>query len=254
MTRGIRQLRDHTILCGYGRVGRILAGRLAESKIETVVVDRDRAKILAAEADGHLVVLGDAADEAILREAGVEHAAQLAAVLPSDAANVFVTLTATGANRRLVVIARAEDPNSESKLRRSGAAHVILPAAIGAHRIATLITRPSAEDLLSRQGGIRADLGNEFAQFGLNVEELSLPVGSPLVGSPVRTIEIGGNHGFLIVGLRRADGSVSVNPGDDEILREGDTVIVIAHANDLPELRRRYELERATYYRGARGR
>ena len=77
MTRGIQQLRDHTILCGYGRVGRILAGRLAESKIETVVVDRDRAKILAAEADGHLVVLGDAADEAILREAGVEHAAQL---------------------------------------------------------------------------------------------------------------------------------------------------------------------------------
>ena len=253
MTRGIRQLRDHTILCGYGRVGRILAKRLAESKIEMVVVDRDRAKIDAAEADGHLVVLGDAADETILREAGVEHAAQLAAVLPSDAANVFVTLTATGVNRHLIVIARAEDPNSESKLRRSGAEHVILPAAIGAHRIATLITRPSAEELLSKQLGIRAVLGEELSQLGLLVEELRIPSGSPLVGSPVRAIEIGGNHGFLIVGLRRADSSVIVNPGDDEILREGDTVIVLGHANDLPELRRRYELERTTYYRGARG-
>ena len=66
----------------------------------------------------------------------------------------------------------------------------------------------------------------------------------------MRAIEIGGNHGFLIVGLRRADSSVIVNPGDDEILREGDTVIVLGHANDLPELRRRYELERTTYYRG----
>jgi voltage-gated potassium channel len=83
-------------------------------------------------------------------------------------------------------------------------------------------------------------------------EELRLPSVSPLVGRPIRAIEIGGNHGFLIVGLRRADGSVRANPGDDELLRSGDTVIVVGHANDLPELRRRYELERQRLYRGAR--
>ncbi|MHA7836971.1 MAG: potassium channel family protein [bacterium] len=252
MNRGIRELRDHTILCGYGRVGRILARDLVEHGARLVVVDRDPKKIVEAENDGHLVLLGEASDESILEQAGVRHAGQLAAVLPSDSANVFVTLTATGVNRSLIVIARAEDPASESKLRRSGADHVILPAAIGAHRIANLITRPSAEDLLARGEGLHGELGDSLAQLGLQVEELRIPRGSALVGQPVRAIEIGGNHGFLIVGLRRADGSVAVNPGDEEELRTGDTVIVVGHADDLPELRRRYELEREVYYRGAR--
>jgi voltage-gated potassium channel len=252
MTRDIEQLRRHTILCGYGRVGRILAATLAKSGAPLVVVDLDREKILEAEAAGHLVVSGDAADEAVLREAGIDHADQLAAVLPSDAANVFVTLTATGVNRHLVVIARAEDPRSEAKLRRSGADHVILPAVIGAQRAANLITRPSAEELLGGRTGLRADLGDDLAQLGLRVEELRLPVGSPLVGRTLDAIEIGGNHGFLVVALRRADGTVTVDPEDGTRLDGGDTVIVLGHAADLPALRQRYELEREQYYRGAR--
>ncbi|MFO0687288.1 MAG: potassium channel protein [Myxococcota bacterium] len=254
MNRDIKQLRDHTILCGYGRVGRILARSLRTAGVPLVVVDRSRERIVEAEVDGHRVVLGDAADEAVLASAGVGQAAQLAAVLPNDAANVFVTLTATGINRHLVVIARAEDPASESKLRRSGAEHVILPASIGAQRIANLITRPTAEDLLATNRGIRGDLREELDALGLRVEEMRLAEGSPLVGQPIRAIEIGGNHGFLIVGLRRGDGSVVVNPDDGLTLASGDTVIVLGHANDLPELRRRYELERPMYYRGARGR
>jgi len=253
MNRGIQQLREHTILCGYGRVGRILARSLHAAGVALVVVDRSRERIAEAEADGHRVVLGDASDEGVLSSAGIERAARLAAVLPNDSANVFISLTATGINRHLVVIARAEDPASESKLRRSGAEHVILPAAIGAHRIANLITRPSAEDLLASSHGIRGDLRDDLDQLGLRVEELKVPNGSPLVGRAIRTIEVGGNHGFLIVGLRRGDGSVTANPGDAELLGTGDTVIVLGHANDLPELRRRYELERQTYYRGARG-
>lgn len=158
----------------------------------------------------------------------------------------------TGINRSLIVIARAEDPASESKLRRSGADHVILPAAIGAQRIASLITRPSAEDLLSQRDGRRGALDEELEQLGLRVEELRIPAQSPLVGQSIRAIEIGGNHGFLIVGLRRESGEVRVNPDDDEPLRGGDTVVVLGHANDLPELRRRYELEREVFYRGAR--
>jgi voltage-gated potassium channel len=252
MTREIAKLRDHTIVCGYGRVGRILVHSLASAGTDLVVVDRDRDKILAAETDGHRVLLGDAASEEVLRDAGVEHAAHLAAVLPSDAANVFVTLTATGLNHHLLVTARAEEPSSESKLRRSGAENVIMPATIGAHRIANLITRPSAEDFLSNQAGLRGDLQEELAALGLSVEELTLPPGSPLVGRPLDAIEIGGNHGFLIVGLRRTDGRVIANPDDGETLHQGDTVIVLGHANDLPALRKRYELERPIYYRGAR--
>ncbi|MEZ4333928.1 MAG: potassium channel protein [Myxococcota bacterium] len=252
MTRGIRELRGHTILCGYGRVGRILARRLSDAGTALVVIDRDRAKVDEAEAHGHLIVLGDAADERVLGEAGVLHASQLAAVLPSDSANVFVTLTATGINRHLIVIARAEDPASESKLRRSGADHVILPAAIGAERIANLITRPTAEEILMRREGLPGDLGAELERLGLRVEELRLPASSPLVGRPLRALEIGGQHGFLIVGVRRAEGGVQVNPDENETLQGGDVVIVLGHADDLPALRRRYELERQVSWRGAR--
>ena len=249
--RGVSRMRGHTIICGYGRVGRILAERLAGAHVEVVVVDSDREKVRAAEQAGLLAIRGDAASEATLSEAGIAHAAQLAAVLPSDATNVFVTLTATGMNPKLVVIARGEDPASEAKLRRSGAVHVILPTAIGAVRIANLLTRPSGEDLLANEG-VRGDLEEELEPLGLKFEELTLPSGSPLVGRPIAAIEIGGNHGFLIVAVRRADGRVQVNPGDEEILADGDTVIVIGHGDDLPELRRHYELQRPRYYRGGR--
>jgi len=252
MTRDIDKLKNHTILCGYGRVGRILAVDLAKNGVDLVVIDRDREKILLAESHGHLTVSGDASSESVLRDAGIMEAEHLAAVLPSDAANVFITLTALGLNRSVLVTARAEDPTSESKLRRSGASNVVLPAAIGAQRIANLITRPTAADFLTQRSGLRGDLSDELAQIGLQVEELSLPAGGPLTGRPVSTIEVGGNHGFLIVGLRRSDGEVLANPGDDEVLADGDTVIVLGHKNDLPELRRRYELTRETYYRGVR--
>ena len=252
MTKEIQKLKNHTIVCGYGRVGRILTKRLTEIGSDVVVVDSDPAKVVAAEAAGLRVVNGDAAEESVLREAGIDEAAQLATVLPSDSANVFVTLTATGISRHLIVIARAEDPASESKLTRSGADHVILPAAIGADRIANLITRPSAEEILAGGEHFRLDLGEELGQLGLRIEELTLPSSSPLIGKPVRMIEVGGNHGFLIVGLVHPNGEVDVNPEEDVLLSEGDKVIVMGHSDDLPELRRRYELSREVYYRGAR--
>jgi len=252
MTREIQQLRDHTIICGFGRVGRILARRLAAGGHAVVVIDADGARTAAAETAGLLVVTGDAADEQILGAAGIEHAHQLAAVLSSDSANVFVTLTATGIRPDLSVIARAEDPASEAKLVRSGARHVILPAAIGADRIAQLVMRPSAEELLRGSEGLRRDLGEQLGQLGLQIEELKLPAGSSLVGKAIRAIEVGGNHGFLIVGLVHADGSVTVNPDEQTALRAGDEVIVMGHADDLPKLRRRYELAHEVYYRGAR--
>mgnify|MGYP001818483353 CR=1 FL=1 len=178
MTKEIDRLSGHTIVCGYGRVGRILAERLAEDSAGVVVIDADASKVAAAEADGHRVVQGDAAEERILRTAGIERAKKLAAVLSSDSANVFVTLTATGMREDLLVIARAEDPSSESKLRRSGAHDVILPAAIGADRIANLLIHPSAEELLRGAEGLRFDLGDQFGQLGLRIEELTVPADS----------------------------------------------------------------------------
>ena len=248
----IKKMRDHVIVCGYGRVGAILAQRLVEAQQELVVIDESVERIERAKVAGFAVVRGDAAEEDILLAAGIEQASRLATVLPTDSANVFVTLTATGLRPDLPVIARAEHPSSESKLTRSGATEVVLPTAIGADRIASLIVHPSAESLLQASSQMGIDLGQDLGQLGLRMEELCIVEGSPLIERPVREIEIGGNHGFLIVGLRRADGSVDVNPDESALLAEGDTVVVIGHADDLPELRRRYEMRREVMYRGAR--
>lgn len=248
----IKKMREHVIVCGYGRVGAILARRLADARHDVVVIDASAERLERAKAAGFATVHGDAAEEDVLHAAGILQARRLATVLPSDSANVFVTLTATGLRPELPVIARAEEPASASKLERSGASQVVLPAAIGADRIASLIVRPSAESLLRGSSETGIDLGRDLDRLGLRMEELRLAAGSPLVERPVREIEIGGNHGFLIVGLRRADGSVEVNPDESALLREGDTVVVIGHADDLPELRRRYETRREVMYRGAR--
>jgi len=218
----IKKMRDHVIVCGYGRVGAILAQRLADAQQELVVIDESAERLERAQAAGYAIVRGDAAEEDVLRSAGIEQASRLA------------------------------HPSSESKLVRSGATQVVLPAAIGADRIASLIVRPSAESLLQHSSQTGLDLGQDLEQLGLRMEELSILPGSPLIDRPVREIEIGGNHGFLIVGLRHADGSVDVNPAESALLGEGDTVVVVGHADDLPELRRRYETRRDVMYRGVR--
>lgn len=251
MSTDIRRLARHTIICGFGRVGRILAGELAAMKLPLVVIDDDPAKIRDAERAGHLTVRGNATSETTLREAGIDRAASLCTVLPDDAANVFTTLTVREMAPGVTIVSRAEDPASESKLLRGGATSVVLPAAIGARRIGQLITRPGVEDVLARSSGHR-ELETQVELLGLRLEDLVIREGARLVGRPVGTIEVRGNRGFLIVALRRKDGGVTTNPDPDVVLAAGDTVIVLGHEDDLPELRARYDLLRQVSYRGAR--
>jgi voltage-gated potassium channel len=140
MTREIASLKDHVIICGFGRIGQILARKLVEARMPFVVLDSNPDRIAAAEARGYLVRLGNAADEVILESAGIERAKVLASVLPDDAINVFITLTARNLNSELIIVARGEFPSTEKKLRQAGADHVVLPAEIGALRLSHIIT------------------------------------------------------------------------------------------------------------------
>ena len=251
MTREIRHLGNHTILCGFGRMGRILAQELARARREFIVIDRDHEKIREATEHGYLVLAGDASDEETLIAAGVERCDTVATVLPNDAANVFITLTVRQLAPGAEIIARAEDPRTEKKLLHGGATKVVLPTAIGAQRVADLITRSGTEGFLAhagRQGQLRDDL----EQIGLKLEDLRIPSGSPLIGRHVGDIEVRGNRGFLIVAVRHADGSIVVNPSETVPLAEHDVVVVLGHTQDLPLLKSRYELRAATSYRGAR--
>ncbi|MEW4526926.1 NAD-binding protein [Maioricimonas sp. JC845] len=250
MTKGIERLANHVIVCGYGRVGQILARELSDAEQDFVIVDTDKDRLRQAEERGYLVVLGDATEEFVLESAGVERASVLACVLPDDVKNVFITLTAHDLNPQLEIVARGESPSSRQKLIRSGASRVVLPATIGAAKIAQLILRPTAESLLAGDA-IEDRFNDELQQIGLNFCEVTIPDDSPLIATPLAELEAGSAAGWLVVAVRRADGSVerSVTPGAE--LRAGDTVILLGHCDSVPELRRQAERKQVTY-RGAR--
>ncbi|MCA9178271.1 MAG: NAD-binding protein [Planctomycetales bacterium] len=251
MTIEIERLHGHTIICGLGRMGSILCRELSLAGRPFVVIDNDERRLSAAGELGYLVISGDATEEDILEQAGIRRASTLATVLSEDATNVFITITARELNPQLTIIARGENPRTEKKLLGCGANRVVLPTAIGATKVAQLIIRPSAENLLEQlahQGSMHEELGN----IGLQFDELKMDADSPLVGRTLSNIELHSNHGFLIVGIRRADGTTELNPSPDTSLLAGDVVIVLGHNEDIPRLAERFTGKSAKLtYRGA---
>ncbi len=248
MSKGIEQLNGHVLLCGYGRVGRIIAEDLAKAHVAFVVIDNSDSRIAEAHAAGYLAVLGSASEEATLLSAGIARAKTLTTVLPDDTANVFITLTARELNANIQIIARAENPNTQKKLLRSGANKIVLPALIGATKIANMITRPTAEDMLGESEGI-AHFNEELKTIGLELIDVPLEAKSPLIGQTVGEIEMG--SGFILVGLKRSDGTFLRRAPVAEILQAGDTLIVLGHGESLPQLTRKAK-NKETSYRGTR--
>ncbi|WP_166829805.1 potassium channel family protein [Thalassoroseus pseudoceratinae] len=251
MTRGIDRLTNHVIVCGYGRVGQILARDLKESDQSHVIIDVEKDRLQTAETAGHLVIHGDATDETVLQAAGVERARVLASVLSDDTANVFITLTARGLNEQMEIIARGEKPTTESKLLRSGANRVVLPAAIGASLISHLITRPSTEVLLSEAQGTQT-LNDDLNRIGLKMTDVPITTNSGLVGSPIGDLNVTGMPGVVTVALRRQDGTVVRKPKVSATLDDGDTLILLSHHDTTIQLSLRKSSSAPRQYRGVK--
>lgn len=251
MTKGIEKLQDHVIVCGYGRVGQILVRELRAANCPFLVIDQNQERLREAEAAGTFVIVGDASEEETLITAKVQRARALATVLPDDATNVFITLTARDLAPDLEIIARGETPATERKLLRSGANRVVLPAAIGATRIARLITRPSAEEILSTALG-ETQLQDDLNQIGLTLNEFRIAENSQLAGRAVLEIDFGGNGRCVVVALRKADGDVMRQPPPETIVDAGDTLIVLGVESAMPQLISRATTARPQMtYRGA---
>ncbi|MEM9644771.1 MAG: potassium channel protein [Planctomycetota bacterium] len=251
MTKGIEGLQGHTIVCGMGRLGTILARQLHESEKPFVVIDADLERLQDGEQRGYLVLHGDATEEEILDQAGISRASTVAAVMSLDATNVFVTITAREMNPDVTIIARGQNPRTEKKLLGCGANSVVLPTAIGAQKIAQLITHPTAESIL-RQIQNQSTLLDDLGHIQLQFSEFEIRTDSDLANRAMSEIKIRGNHAFLIVGIRRTDDSIELNPAPEMILNPGDIVIVLGHQNDLPEIAKRFSLKQPTMtYRGA---
>lgn len=248
----IEHLRDHVIICGYGRLGQPLARELKEAKVPFVVIDGDEHRAGLAKSHGHLVITGNAHDEEVLESAGIAHAKTLATVLPDDSANVFITLTARTMNADIDIIARGEYAATEQKLKAAGARRVVLPASIGAMRIAHMITQPTAVEFLDESQS-RINLNSQLQQIDLRIDQFPIPKGSPIHGKKLDEIETLGKGAFLIVGIKRADGTMISSPPKDFVLESGDTLIIVGHCRDIPQFAAKFVTPKEVLYRGVRG-
>jgi voltage-gated potassium channel len=247
----IENLKNHVIVCGFGRIGQVLARELSHAKRSFIVIDVSSDQISKAEELGYLTYSGSAADEDVLQAAGIQRATAIATVLSNDADNVFITLTARELNPDLTILARGEIPSTEKKLKLAGADHVVLPAAISAQRITNLITRPTTIDFLE-ENNERAHLDEMLDQINMRIDELTISPGSLLAGTTAEQLEFQGNRGFLIIAIRQADGTVVQQPPGTMVLNGGDTVIVLGHQGVIPQLARYYNLKQQLRYRGAK--
>ena len=230
MTRQIEQLKDHVIVCGFGRLGHILAERLAAKKLPFVAIDADADAVAEAVALGYLAIEGDATDESVLQEANIKFARIIVVALHSDADNVFLTLTARNLNPQLHIFARGEQVSTEKKLRQAGANHVVTPAAIGAQRIGDMILKPHAADLMYRVA--------DHTTLSIELEELLITESNPLVGQTIREADPRQRHQVLIVGIRPVDGDLMLNPAADHEFQTGDMLIVLGEPDQITKFRR----------------
>jgi voltage-gated potassium channel len=231
LERQIQKLKGHYIICGYGRVGRIICEEIKKSRpTPVVVIDSDSTLTPMIEEHGYLYYLGDATSEETLLKAGILSAKGLATALDSEADNVYITLTAKGLNPELFVLARAGRRGSEIKLERAGADRVISPHQIGGFRMAQALLRPNVAEFI--------DFATHDPDIGMNMEEI--PVRADSQFSDISLVDSGIRQQFdlIIVAIKKASGEMIFNPASHTRIQIGDTLIALGQRSNLIKLER----------------
>ncbi len=232
MDKKISTLSDHYIICGYGRVGRVVCEQFDRHKMPFVVIERDQEAIDEVRGKGYLLVPGDCTQDEILVSAGIDRAKGLINAVPDEADAVYTTLSARQHNQKLFIMARADSTNAEQMLKRAGADRIISPQAAAGARMAMAALRPNVVDFLTL-----ASAGDESA--GVRVEEIMVSDGSPLAGKSLKEIDIRAKFGLNVIGVRKSEGKLIFNPTADYGVQVSDTLIMVG---DIAQLARIGEL------------
>lgn len=228
LEKEIKKLKDHYIVCGFGRMGGYISRELRNKSVPYIVIEKDEVLRERLEREKHYYLYGDATEDEVLIEAGVERARGLVAVVASDADNVYITLTARELNPNIFILARSTDESSESKLKRAGADKVISPYQMGAIRMLHAILRPAVMDFI--------EIAFHGQSMELQLEEFIVRSDSGLVGSSLKEAEIRKNLGVIIVAIKDSSGKMVFNPSSETKINAGDTLITLGKANDLLRL------------------
>lgn len=222
MARSVEAMRDHVVLCGYGRVGAAVARELNHAGHPVVVIDTDEGSRARALADGHLVVPGDATTDAILEEAGVTRARGLIASVDSDSENVFIVLSARQLNPSLFIVARSNAVESEAKLLRAGANRVVSPYGTAGRRIAELAVRPRVIDFI--------DAALSHGELNFSIEELPVTAGSWLEGRTVGELR---QRGVFTLAVFQGEERHEAHPPDARSFASGESIVVTGPSDEL---------------------
>lgn len=225
MDREISKLTGHTIVCGWGRVGRAVAEDLIGAGQDVVVVDIDGERV---ENVPYPTVVGDATLDRTLREAGLERAGALIAALEGDAENLFVTLSARAIKPDLFIVARARQDESVPKLANAGADRVVNPQELGAARMASFVARPHVAEFV--------DVVMHERSLEFRMQEFDIPAASPLAGRTLRDANLRQETGVLVLAVRRVDGTFTTNPDPGMVIEPHQVLIAVGTDDDLNRL------------------
>lgn len=226
-------LRNHYIVCGFGRVGRGAAAELKEAGVPLVIVDRNPDKVERAMRTGYLAVLADSTRDETFRDVQVGHARGLVAALATDADNVFAVISAKNLNPKIFVAARAAEEEAEQKLRLVGADAVIAPYAVTGVRLAQTLLKPHVRQFLD------FTTTHSFGGLNVRIEQLEVASGSDLVGRSLAETRLRSELKVIVLAIRRAGGEMEFNPPADCVIRSGDYLIVMGEPDSLKRLEQR---------------
>jgi voltage-gated potassium channel len=228
MTLKLKLMKNHFIVCGYGRMGQYICKDLQNARAPFVVIEKEKPLIDMIEENDYPYIAGDATSDEILLQAGIKQAKGLIAVVSSDAENVFTTLSAKALNPDIFVVARCLDDESESKLKKAGADRVVKTMEMVSHRLAHLLLHPGVARFL--------DIVTASETTDLDLEEFEIKKGSNLVGKTLAQTPIKKKLNIMVVAINREEGQFIYNPASDERIQEGDRLIAIGERENLTQL------------------
>jgi voltage-gated potassium channel len=227
LQKTIEKMNNHYIICGCGRIGFLICRELAGEKMPFVVVDNNPEVIQKIQDEGFIYCKGDATQDKILIEAGIKRAKGIVCVLPTDAENLYVILTAKELNQEIYILSRSEEEESEHRLVRAGADRVMSPYTLGGSRMAMAILRPAMLDFI--------EITTRRQSLELRMEEISVCDGSLLIGQSLESSEVRQHYGLIIVAVKKDSGKMIFNPLANYVIANGDKLIAMGEDKNVKQ-------------------
>lgn len=241
MYKDINKLTSHYIVCGAGRVGAGVVRDIARSGHDFVVIEGDEGIADRLLAQGHLVLMGDATNDDVLKAAGIERARGIVCAVSSDPDNLYITLTARDLNKEARIVARANDESAVGRLLKAGADRVVSPALSGSSKMSQMLLRPAVADFM--------ELATMTERLELEIEQVEIGARSPFISTALKDTGIRSEHDVIVIAIKRASGEMIFNPSADTLIEERDALVTIGSHSSLLALERMANPETATQHR-----